>query len=71
MSENGHLKTKEAKVPVIAMVIVLEDMKPMKVTFPFLADKIATYGFLKLAEKTLDDYYKYQETKLVQPIKRF
>jgi len=42
----------------IEMRIVAEIGKPLIVHFPFLADKCATYGFLKLAEKTLDAHYE-------------
>ena len=45
----------------IVMIIVLDRNGICKVDFQFLADKIATYGFLKLAEKTLDDFYKRAE----------
>ena len=33
----------------------------MIVTFPFLDDKFLTYGFLKMAEKTLDLFYTKSE----------
>jgi len=47
--------------PVLEMRIVAEMGKPMKVYFPLFADKVITYGFLKIAEKVLDAYYADQE----------
>lgn len=60
MSDNGDLK-KEEKPQLIEMRIVAEIGKPVQVHFPFLIDKCVTYGFLKLAEKTLDAHYEQQE----------
>lgn len=62
---NGKPKIPEAHA-VIEMKIIFEQGKLMVVHFPFLNDKIASYGFLKMAEKTLDAHYKDQETKVVQ-----
>ena len=61
---NGEIK-KEEPVQSIEMRIVMEIGQPLKVHFPMLADKMATYGFLKVAEKTLDDFYKRQESKII------
>ena len=61
---NGEIK-KEEPVQSIEMRIVMEIGQPVKVHFPMLADKMATYGFLKVAEKTLDDFYKRQESKII------
>lgn len=44
----------------IVMEIILAEGR-MSVNFPFLADKISTYGFLKLAEKTIDGFYAKNE----------
>lgn len=56
----------EQEIKPIKMEIILEPGKPMRVGFPLLADRIATYGFLKMAEKTLDAHY-VQKPKIVQP----
>lgn len=51
----------------VEMRIILEPGKPMVVHFPLLADKIATYGFLKFAEKTLDAHYATMASKVIKP----
>lgn len=56
MTDNG----KQA----LEMTIKVDESKALMVSFPFLDDKILTYGFLKMAEKTLDEHYK---SKIVQP----
>jgi len=61
--DNGKLKP--PKLTEIEMRIILKLNEPMIVYFPFLKDKTASYGFLKFAEKTLDAYYKNQETKIL------
>jgi hypothetical protein len=52
-------KPEEPK-PIQMMIDMSTDGK-MTVHFPFLNDKCATYGFLKIAEKTLDKHYAYLE----------
>lgn len=71
MGDNGEIKLNQGeKLPKIEMVIVQEEGKPIQVGFPFLHDKLATYGFLKLAEKTLDAHYREQaESKIIKPDK--
>jgi hypothetical protein len=61
---NGEIK-KEDPVQSLEMRIVMEVGQPLKVHFPLLADKMATYGFLKIAEKTLDNFYQRQESKII------
>ena len=72
MGENGDgekievkEETQEQKPQAIEMRIVAEPGLPVKVHFPFLIDKVATYGFLKLAEKVIDAHYAQQEPKIV------
>ncbi|MFH1640473.1 MAG: hypothetical protein ABIA66_00780 [Candidatus Omnitrophota bacterium] len=72
MSDNGkdeikpEVKPEEAK-PVV-MVIEMQPDGKMMVHFPLLNDKIATYGFLKMAEKTLDRHYaQIEQPKIVKP----
>ncbi len=67
MSEggNGEILKKEEPPTSLEMRIVMEVGQPTKVHFPLLADKMSTYGFLKIAEKTLDDFYKRQESKII------
>lgn len=70
MSEgNGNGKSEPEEPKALEMRIVVEIGKPMIVHFPLLADKITTYGFLKMAEKTLDAHYKQveQPSKIVHP----
>lgn len=68
MGDNGEAKKPELeKPPSIQMVVTSEPGKPFQVHFPFLNDKLATYGFLKMAEKTLDDHYARQKPKIIQP----
>ena len=57
--DNGHPKEPEGP-QVLEMRIVAEIGKPMMVHFPILNDKLAAYGFLKMAEKTLDEHYRQQ-----------
>ena len=64
MSDNGDI-VKEEPVQSLEMRIVMEIGQPVKVHFPLLADKMASYGFLKIGEKTLDDFYKKQEFKII------
>ena len=64
--ENNNGRKPEEQKPETQPLIMQIEMSPeglIKVTFPFLADKVATYGFLKMAEKTLDGHY----AKLSQP----
>ena len=63
----GETKPEEPKV--VEMKIVLEVGKPMVVHFLALNDKIATYGFLKMAEKTLDEHYRQLQQQKVIPVK--
>ena len=64
--ENGEPKQPE-QPQIIEMRIIAELGKPMQVMFPGLADKLTTYGFLKMAEKVLDAHYHQQDPKIVQP----
>ena len=66
MSDNGGEKTSE-ELKSLEMRIVVEPNKPMVVHFPFLNDRVVTYGFLKIAEKVLDAHYKNQESKIISP----
>lgn len=68
MGDNGkeEIKPEEAK-PIIMTVEMSLDGK-MIIHFPMLSDKIATYGFLKMAEKTLDRHYaQAEQSKIVKP----
>lgn len=80
MSEdNGNVKfnpgqcQQEGKPPEqlqsVEMKIIAKIGEPVVVHFPFLNDKVATYGFLKLAEKVLDAYYAKIEKSMIQPAK--
>lgn len=61
MSDNGNNKS-------IEMVIRVEEGKGASVSFPKLDDKVLTYGFLKLGEKTLDKHYEQMEkSSIIQP----
>ena len=60
-------KPKEVKLTEpLAMTIFVEQGKSMQVKFPFLHDRVVTYGFLKMAEKVLDAHYA-QKPKIVSP----
>mgnify|MGYP001583431193 CR=1 FL=1 len=64
----GLEEEKKDEIPVVEMKIVMEVGKPMMVHFPALHDKIATYGFLKMAEKVIDAHYRQIDMqKLVVP----
>jgi len=71
MGDNGKIIGEESKEPqeqkILEMRITVEPGKAMQVHFPFLGDKIATYGFLKLAEKVLDAHYEQSNPKIIQP----
>ena len=64
MGDNG--KVQEQKSPPIEMKIIVEDGKPMQVFFPLLGNEMVTYGFLKLAEKTLDVHYLQSKSKIIK-----
>jgi len=64
--DNGKLKTEKQEQPKEVVMVIRATIEGMKVTFPALADKVVTYGFLKLAEKTLDDYYAQQKSRIIQ-----
>ncbi len=52
----------------IVMTIVVDTNGKVQVNFPFLKDKVLTYGFLKMAEKTIDSHYaNLQESKITIP----
>lgn len=57
----------QAEPQILEMRIVVEPGKPMMVHFPVLGDKIITYGFLKMAEKTLDTHYAQIEKPKIIP----
>ncbi len=70
MGDNGEIKKEEQK-PINEKVVMVIEMSPdgkMMVHFPLLNDKVATYGFLKMAEKTLDRHYaQIEQTKIIKP----
>ena len=66
MNDNGK-ENQEPNPSIIEMRIIAEAGKPVQVSFPFLIDKVATYGFLKVAEKTLDVHYAQQQSLIVKP----
>ncbi len=67
--DNGEVKKEERKPEETKPVIMAIEMSPegkMMVHFPLLNDKVATYGFLKMAEKTLDRHYaQIEQTKII------
>ena len=69
MDGNGK---KEEQVESIEMSITMNVKDGhFKVKFPFLIDSVATYGFLRMGEKALDQHYaKNNESKIVQPSSR-
>ena len=65
---NGNHEIKPLEQPqTLEMRIVAEVGKPLVIHFPGLPDKLMTYGFLKMAEKTIDAHYKSMDSKIVQP----
>jgi len=74
MGDNGELKKDELKPeaskqpePLKEIIMTIKmDSEGTKVEFPFLADKVMTYGFLKLAEKTLDGHYQMQNSRIIK-----
>ena len=52
---------------VIEMVIRLFPDGSRNISFPMLADEIVSYGFLKMGEKILDEYYKEAKKRLIEP----
>ena len=70
MSEGNSDNIPKGQPPVVLeMRIVAEPGKPVVVHFPLLGDKVITYGFLKLAEKTIDAHYRKMEEQIVKPVK--
>ena len=73
MGDNGKILINADKEPekppepqVLEMKIIAEIGKPMQILFPLLGDNIFSYGFLKMAEKVLDNFYN-QKPKIIQP----
>ena len=60
----GAAEETNKKEPV-EMRIIAKPGEPLRVEFPYLMDKVVSYGFLKMAEKTLDAHYN-QKPKIVQ-----
>ena len=58
---------KPDNVKEIKMEIILGVDNNMKVNFPLLKNRMVTYGFLKLAEKTLDAHYN-TPSEIIKPI---
>lgn len=69
MSEGNGNPIESQSPVIIEMRIVQEIGKMPQVHFPLLMDKVASYGFLKLAEKTLDAHYKKLESGIIKPPK--
>lgn len=68
--DNGKLEpVKPEETKPIQMVIEMFPVDgKMMVHFNLLTDKVATYGFLKMAEKTLDRHYALMEqSKIIKP----
>lgn len=66
MPEEGNGKDKPEEKRPLTMVIEFQPDGKVKLNFPLLHDKIASYGALKMAEKTLDGHYANQN-KIIQP----
>lgn len=69
--DNGKLdpvKPEETK-PIQMVIEMFPADGKMMVHFNLLTDKVATYGFLKMAEKTLDRHYALTEQSKVIPAK--
>lgn len=70
MGNNGGIESKDdnikpEKSESIVMTIEMSSEGKMMVHFPMLNDRIATYGFLKMAEKTLDRHYIQAEQEKI------
>ena len=51
----------------VEMTIILFNTGAIQVKFPLLNNKLAAYGLLKMAEKTLDQHYKKLDESLIKP----
>lgn len=52
----------------LVMTVTLNPNGQMDVAFSMLANQMLSYGFLKMAEKTLDKFYKdVSKPKIVKP----
>ena len=73
MGDNGEVKKEEQKSEEAKPIQMVIEMSPvdgkMMVHFNLLNDKVATYGFLKMAEKTLDRHYAFVEQSKIIPAK--
>ena len=72
MGDDGEVKKEEPVKPEetkpIQMMIEMSPDGKMMVHFNMLNDKVATYGFLKMAEKTLDRHYALiEQSKIIKP----
>ena len=50
----------------LVMTITMNPEGSMSVGFSMLENQIFAYGFLKMAEKTLDDFYKVQTASRIE-----
>jgi hypothetical protein len=50
----------------LVMTITFNIEKGFSVTFPFLTDKVVTYGFITSGEKCIDEFYRQAEQKLIK-----
>jgi len=53
----------------LIMIIKQTPEGKMDVNFPFLGDKLLSYGFLKIAEKILDNFYARTDKEANTPPK--
>ena len=69
--KDGNGEDKHEEPQPLVMVITMQPTGEMQVSFPLLGNQVASYGFLKMAEKTLDNFYKEAEkqakSKIVKP----
>lgn len=66
MSE--ETKPSEPQVPdKLEMVIVMFKDGSIQVKYPLLNNKLASYGLIKMVEKTLDQHYRELDNMIVKP----
>lgn len=51
----------------LEMTIVMFKDGAIQVKYPLLNNKLASYGLLKMAEKTLDQHYRELDNMIVKP----
>lgn len=62
-----EIKAPEQMPDKLEMTIVMFKDGSIQVKYPLLNNKLASYGLIKMAEKTLDQHYRELDNMIVKP----